>query len=190
MPALSKFWCCWQSFFWARHANAFTCLSPIARNQVWGNHFIQFEKPMSNPTNKLSCEPIHKPTKPMDLDAKLPSNLSSKKTQVADSKPKQDAELLCQILSTQPCGLCHDSKSEQVASCQDQNASQDDHPQPSLWQIPESVNLDKSGHAHHTWRHYIRMRLLQLILQQVSQSYVTCHFRVRQLDLAQHDKVR
>jgi hypothetical protein len=57
---------------------------------------------MSNPTNKPSCKPIHKPAKRMDLDAKLPNNLSSKKTQVADSKPKQDAELLCQIVSTQP----------------------------------------------------------------------------------------
>jgi hypothetical protein len=33
----------------------------------------------------------------------------------------------------------------QAVSFQDQNVSQNDHPQPSLWQMPESVNLDKSG---------------------------------------------
>jgi hypothetical protein len=44
MVALSKFLVLLAIFLLARHANAFTCLSPIARNQVRGNHFIQFEK--------------------------------------------------------------------------------------------------------------------------------------------------
>jgi hypothetical protein len=30
-----------------------------------------------------------------------------------------------------------------AVSFQEQNASQDDHPQPSLWQMPESVDLNK-----------------------------------------------
>jgi hypothetical protein len=62
MPALSKFLVLLAIILLARHANAFTCLSPIARNQVQGNHFIQFEESMSNPINKPSFEPIHKPT--------------------------------------------------------------------------------------------------------------------------------
>jgi hypothetical protein len=37
---------------------------------------------MSDPANEPSCKPIHEPTKRMDLDAVLPNNLSSKKTQV------------------------------------------------------------------------------------------------------------
>jgi hypothetical protein len=77
-------------FLSASYANAFASLTPVTLLQ----------QPMSDSTNKPSCKPILKPTKRMDLDAKLPNNLSSKKTQVADSKPKQDAELLCQIAST------------------------------------------------------------------------------------------
>jgi hypothetical protein len=51
----------------------------------------------------------------MDLDAKLPDNLSRMKTQVAYSEPKQDAELPIKVTdstNTQTCGLCHDRKSE------------------------------------------------------------------------------
>ncbi len=33
----------------------------------------------------------------------------------------------------------------QAVSFQDQNISQNDHPQPSLWQMPEAVDLDKIG---------------------------------------------
>ena len=97
MTALSKFLVLLAIFLLARHANAFTCLSPIARNQVQGNHFIQFEEPMSNPTNEPSHEPTSEPIKRMDLDAELPNNLSPKKSQVAYSEPKQDAELPSKI---------------------------------------------------------------------------------------------
>ena len=48
---------------------------------------------MSSPTNEPSHEPMRKPTKQMDLNAELPTNLSQKKSQVAYSEPKQDAEL-------------------------------------------------------------------------------------------------
>jgi hypothetical protein len=80
MPALSKFLVLLAIFHLARHANAFTCLSSIARNQVLGNHFIQFEEPMNDPTNEPSREPTCEPIKQMDLDAKLPTNLSQKKS--------------------------------------------------------------------------------------------------------------
>jgi hypothetical protein len=151
--------------------------------------------------NKSSCKPICKPTKQMDLDAKLPNNLSSKKTKVADSNPKQDAELLCQIASTQPLGLFYDNKSEQVVSFQDQNASQDDHPQlhetleqvvsfqdqnashddypwTNEWQMPEPIDLDKSELWHSSclvelhWHETIATHPTTM-----SQSYLTHHFR-------------
>jgi hypothetical protein len=80
IPALSKFLVLLAIFLLARHANAFTCLSPIARNQVWGNHFIRFEEPMSDPTTEPSREPTSEPIKRMDLDAELPTNLSQKKS--------------------------------------------------------------------------------------------------------------
>jgi hypothetical protein len=60
---------------------------------------------MNNPTNEPTC----KPTKRMDLDAELPSNLSSKQVKYSLS-PRQDAELPREITNstnTQPCGLCH-----------------------------------------------------------------------------------
>jgi hypothetical protein len=50
----------------------------------------------------------------MDLDAGLPNNFSSKKTQTAYSEPKQAAELpskITDLTNTQTCGLCH-NKSE------------------------------------------------------------------------------
>jgi hypothetical protein len=115
MPALSKFLVLLAIFLLARHANAFTCLSPIARNQVQGNHFIQFEEPMSNPTNEPIREPNGEPIKRMDLDAELPTNLSQKKSWVAYREPKQDAELPSKITdstNTQTCGLCHNKTSE------------------------------------------------------------------------------
>jgi hypothetical protein len=123
MTAFSKVLMLLAIFLSANYANAFASLSPVTGNQVWDNHLIRLQQPMSDPTNKPSCEPICKPTKQMNLDAKLPNNLSSKKTRVVDSKSKQDAELPCQIASSQRHGLCHDS-------FQDQNASQDDHPHP------------------------------------------------------------
>ena len=79
------------------------------------NHLIRFDALMSNPMNKPSREPICEPTNRMDLDAKLPNNLSPMKTQVAYSEPKQDAELPIKVTdstNTQTRGLCHDKKSE------------------------------------------------------------------------------
>jgi hypothetical protein len=130
MMALSKFLVLLVIFLSASYANALASLSPVAGNKVRDNHLILLKQPMSDFTNKPSCKPICKPTKWMDLDAKLPNNLPSKKTWVEDSKPKQDAELLCHIVSSQPCGLCHNNKPDEVVSFQDQNASQDNHPWP------------------------------------------------------------
>jgi hypothetical protein len=69
---------------------------------------------MSDPTNEPSHEQTCKPTKRMDLDAELPSNLSSKRVKYSLS-PKQDAELQREIpdsTNAQTRGLCNDKKSE------------------------------------------------------------------------------
>ncbi len=113
--ALSKFLVQLAPFLSESHANAFTCLSLVAGNQVQVNHLIQFQQPMSNPTNKPSCKPNGKSIKQMDLDAELPNNLLPQKTLLAYSEPKQDAELPSKntvSTNTQTCGLCHNRKSE------------------------------------------------------------------------------
>jgi hypothetical protein len=65
---------------------------------------------MSKPTNK----PTGKWIKQMDLDTELPNILSSKQVKYSLSQ-KQEAELPSKITNTQntqPCGLCHNKKSE------------------------------------------------------------------------------
>ncbi len=116
MPALLKLLVLIAIFLLASNANAFTSLSLVAENQVWVNHWIHFQQPMSDPTNEPSHEPTYEPTKRMDLDAELPSNLSSKQLKYSLS-PKQDAELSREITDStnaQNCGLCHEKKSERV----------------------------------------------------------------------------
>jgi hypothetical protein len=54
IPALLKFLVLSAIFFLASNANAFTCLSPIARNQVQEKHWFIFEEPMNDPTNEPS----------------------------------------------------------------------------------------------------------------------------------------
>ena len=110
MLALLKFLFLLAIFLSASNANALTCLSSIAGNQVRVNHLIRFQQPMSDPTNEPSREPIREPTKRMELDAELPTKLSSKKSREVDSKPKQDAKLPDNIASTQLVGSCHDKK--------------------------------------------------------------------------------
>jgi hypothetical protein len=63
MMALSKFLVLLALFILASHANAFTSLSLVARNQVWVNHLIQLQQPMSYPTNKPIREPTSEPIK-------------------------------------------------------------------------------------------------------------------------------
>ncbi len=107
MTALSRFLVLLALFLSGSHANVFTSLSSVARNQVLVNYLIQLQQPMSDPTN----EPIRKPTKRMDLNAELSTNLSQKKSQVAYSEPKQDAELpskITDLTNTQMHGLCHE----------------------------------------------------------------------------------
>jgi hypothetical protein len=65
----------------------------VAGKQAWFNHLTRLQQPTSDSTNEPSCKPNCEPTKRMDLDAVFPNNLSSKKTQVVYSEPKQDAEL-------------------------------------------------------------------------------------------------
>jgi hypothetical protein len=62
MTALSKCVVLLAIFLSASYANAFASLSPVAGNQVWVNHLIQFEESMSKPMNEPSCKPICKPT--------------------------------------------------------------------------------------------------------------------------------
>jgi hypothetical protein len=101
----------------ASNAHAFTILSPLAGNQVWVNHLIQFENSMSKPTNESSCKPIFKTNQKKDLDAELLNNLLlPKKTQVTYSEPNQDAELpskIIELTDTKTCGLCHDKNQGQ-----------------------------------------------------------------------------
>ncbi len=160
MPALSKFLVLLAIFLLARHANAFTCLSPIARNQVRENHVIQFEEPLSDPTNEPRCEPNRKPVKQMDLDAELPTNLSQTKSWVAYREPRQDAELpskITDLTNTQTCGLCYNNKSDPESFAdkpvieQEINypiAPANDYSQ--IWQMPTTINLDSSGLSHAT----------------------------------------
>ena len=62
MPAPLKFLVLLAGFHSGSYAHAFTSLSPVAENQVWVNHLIQFQQSMSNPTNEPSREPICEPT--------------------------------------------------------------------------------------------------------------------------------
>jgi hypothetical protein len=113
MPALSKFLVLLALFLLTSHVHAYTSLSLVAGDQVRVNHLIRLQQLMSKPTNEPKREPVRKPTKQMDLDAKLPNNLSSTKTRVAYSEPKQDAELPIKVTDstiTQTRGLCHDKK--------------------------------------------------------------------------------
>ena len=95
MAAFAKLLVLIAIFLLASNANAFTSLSPVAGNQVQENRWFRFVEPMSKPTNEPTCEPI--------------------KTRVAYSEPKQDAEppsKITDLTNTQPCGLCHNNKSE------------------------------------------------------------------------------
>jgi hypothetical protein len=151
MPALLKFLVLLAIFLSASHSNAFVSLSSAAGNQVRVNHLTRLQQPMSDPTNEPSREPISKPTKRIDLDAVLPNNLSSKKTRVVYSEPKQDAELPSKIIdstNTQTCGLCHDKNSERVMFSnqgQDNEIQSDStdssNTQPSNWQGPKQRSL-------------------------------------------------
>ena len=62
MPALLKFLVLLASFHSGSYAHAFTSLSPVAGNQVWVNHLIQFQQPMRDPKNEPSREPIRELT--------------------------------------------------------------------------------------------------------------------------------
>jgi hypothetical protein len=67
---------------------------------------------------------------------------------------------------------------EQVVSFQDQNASQDDHPWTNEWQMPEPVDLKRSG----LWRSSClaelhRHETIATHATTMSQSYLTHHFK-------------
>jgi hypothetical protein len=80
MTALSMFLVLLAIFLLSSHANVFTSLSLVAGNQIRVNYLIQLQQPMSNPMNEPSCKLIREPSKQMDLDVVLPTNLSQKKS--------------------------------------------------------------------------------------------------------------
>jgi hypothetical protein len=140
MVAFTKLLVLLAIFLLANYASAFISLSSVAGNQVWVNHLIQLQQPMSNPTNEPSHKPVCKPTNQMDLDAELPNNLLPQTTQVAYSMPKQDAELPSKntdLTNTQTCGLRHNKKSE-LESLADQPIAATDSSQCGLCQGKKS----------------------------------------------------
>jgi hypothetical protein len=62
MTALSKFLVLLTIFPSASNAHAFTSLSPVAGNQIWVNHLIQFEGSMIKQPNEPSHKANHEPT--------------------------------------------------------------------------------------------------------------------------------
>jgi hypothetical protein len=107
MPALLKFLVLLALVLSAGHANAFTSLSPVDGNQVWVNHLIRLQQPMSDPTNEPSREPTCEPTNDqmvndqtinqrLEWDAELPNILSPKQGKYSLLQ-KQDAELPSKI---------------------------------------------------------------------------------------------
>jgi hypothetical protein len=126
---------------------------------------------MRDQTSEPSRKSIRKPTKRMDLDAELPTNLSQKKSRVAYREPKQDAELPSKITDStnnQTHGLCHDKKSEPESFADKPGIEQEinysiapanDYSQ--IWQMPTTINLDFSGLSHATtmtnWNAHLRL---------------------------------
>jgi hypothetical protein len=142
IPALLKFLVLNAIFLSASNANAFTCLSPIARNQVQEKHWFQFEEPMKDPTNEPSCEPTCEPTKRMDLDAEFSRNQSL-------STSNQDHEGVRDNAAPSNCSKQWVSFADQLGIENEINnpiaASNSTH---NLWHIPPPINLDSSGLCH------------------------------------------
>jgi hypothetical protein len=77
MLALLKNLVLFALFLLASHANALTSLSSVAGDQDWVIYLIQLQKPMSNPTNESSSEPIRKPTNDQRTNEVKPSSTSN-----------------------------------------------------------------------------------------------------------------
>jgi hypothetical protein len=92
-------------FLLASNANAFTSLSPVARNQVQEKHWFQFEEPMNDPTNEPSCKPMSKPLN--EPTCKPTNDLSIDSWQCRMEINKMNSKK-----KTQPCGQCQDKISE------------------------------------------------------------------------------
>jgi hypothetical protein len=126
MPALSKFLVLLALILSA--SNAFTSLSYVAGNQVRINHLTRLQQPMSNPTNKPSCEPIREPTKRMDLNALLPNNLSQINNAVLSNHSKQRVSF-----ADQP-GIDEEINNPTAASDSSKNQ----------WHMPTPINLEST----------------------------------------------
>jgi hypothetical protein len=106
---------------------------------------------MSDPTNEPSRKPSREPTKQINMDAELSNNLSPKKSQVAYSEPKQDAELpskITDLTNTQTCGLYQDKKSEPESLVDQLSINEEtDHSiaasnsSKNQWQMPTPIYL-------------------------------------------------
>jgi hypothetical protein len=140
MTAVSKFLVLLAIFLLASYANAFVSLGSAAGTQIWINHVIQLEEPMSNQTKIPACESTCKPTtdqmndqttKQLRLVALLPDNQSSKR--VTFSNQVQDIEI--------------QSKLPDLSQTQ-----------PNKRQMPNIINLDSSGLQHSSWKEVLSWR--------------------------------
>ena len=83
---------------------------------------------MSKPTNEPSREPIHKPTKQMNLDAKLPNILSQINNTVLSNHSNQQVSFARPDI---------DKEIKDPATANDITHN--------LWQMPSPINLDSNG---------------------------------------------
>jgi hypothetical protein len=127
MTVLSKFLVLFAIFLLASYANAFVSLGSAAGTQIWINHVIQLEEPMSKPmkipARKSTCKSTtdqmnDQTTKRLRLVALLPDNQSSKRVTFSDQV--QDIEI--------------QSKLPDLSQTQ-----------PNKWQMQNIINLDSSG---------------------------------------------
>jgi hypothetical protein len=100
MASLAKILVLLAIFFLASYANGFLSLSSATGTQVWINHLIWLEKPLSKPTADHTNDQT---TKQLKLVALLPVNQSSKRVMCCD-KGKDDEILskLHNLSNTQP----------------------------------------------------------------------------------------
>jgi hypothetical protein len=98
-------------------------------NQVQVNHLTCLQQPIGDPRNEPSREPIHKPTKQMDLDDVLPDKRSQINNAVLSNRSNQP-----ESFSDQP-GI--DEEIDHPIAASDSSKNQ--------WQMPTPINLDSSG---------------------------------------------
>jgi hypothetical protein len=139
-------------FLSASNANAFTSLSSVAGTQVWINHVIRLEEPMSKPTS----EPTRKPTtdqmndqttKRLKLVVLLPVNQSSKRVMYCNASTQGP-----EGASNGTVQLWHNNQKKRVSFLDKPELVEIEINPPqatdtnsqNMWHMPQSVNLDTS----------------------------------------------